>query len=613
MDRNSIIGFVLLLLLGTGYIFWNNHEQKIYLEQRAADSVAKAATQTANLPAAALHPGNAGDSTVAALPADTAAPAAYSGTASRVVLDNGNLHLTFSTKGGYPVQASLDSFKTYKGDSLVFFKGKNNELSFNIPVNGKTVSTRQLYFTPESSSLPDGGKQLTMTAEAAPGKKVILHYALPKTGYMMSASLRLVGFQQELAGAKSIPLTWNTEALLTEKDMKNERRYMQVHFRYADGEHDYFSVQRTPAKKMEKPVEWISVRSPFFNSTIIADKAINDGDFDFKVPEEGTDSAVIASNSSDFHIPVVASGDFSFGFRWLIAPNDYNLLKSYKIDLEEMIPLGYGVFFFVKYISKWIIIPLFDFLSGFVSNFGVIILLLTLIIRLCLSFFTYKSHLSSAKMRVLKPELDELKKKYGDNQQQMGMEQMKLYRTAGVNPLGGCFPMLLQMPFLLAVYYFIPTAIQLRQTRFLWAEDLSTYDSILNLGFNIPFYGDHVSLFTLLMTATSLFLAVYNKNMAGAPGGSGEMNKMMKYMPYVMPFMFLGWFNSMAAGLTLYYTFSNLISIAQQFIIQKFIINEDAIHAKMQEKKNKPAGTSKWQQRLEQMQKAQAEKMKQRR
>jgi YidC/Oxa1 family membrane protein insertase len=613
MDRNSIIGFALLLLLGTGYIFWNNHEQKAYLEQRSADSVAKAAILTSNLPATHLHSDtSSGDKAAALVPADSNVPGAYSGTESRVILDNGNLHLTFSTKGGYPVQASLDSFKTYSGDSLIFFKGKNNELSFDIPVNGKTVSTRQLYFTPETSPLPDGGTQLTMTAEAAPGKRVILHYALPKTGYMMSANLRLVGFQQELAAAKSIPLTWSTEALLTEKDMKNERRYMQVHFRYEDGEHDYFSVQRTPAKKMEKPVEWLSVRSPFFNSTIIADKPMTDGDFDFKVPKEGTDSTVIASNSSDFHIPVVASNDFSFGFSWLISPNDYNLLKSYKADLEEMIPLGYGVFFFVKYISKWVIIPLFDFLSGFVSNFGVIILLLTLIIRLCLSFFTYKSHLSSAKMRVLKPELDELKKKYGDNQQQMGMEQMKLYRTAGVNPLGGCFPMLLQMPFLLAVYYFIPTAIQLRQTHFLWAEDLSTYDSILNLGFNIPFYGDHVSLFTLLMTATSLFLAVYNKNMTGAAPGGGDMNKMMKYMPYVMPFMFLGWFNSMAAGLTLYYTFSNLISIAQQFIIQKFIINEDAIHAKMQEKKNKPASTSKWQQRLEQMQKAQTEKMKQR-
>jgi YidC/Oxa1 family membrane protein insertase len=192
----------------------------------------------------------------------------------------------------------------------------------------------------------------------------------------------------------------------------------------------------------------------------------------------------------------------------------------------------------------------------------------------------------------------------------MGMEQMKLYRTAGVNPLGGCLPMLLQMPFLLSVYYFIPTAIQLRQSHFLWSNDLSTYDSILNLGFNIPLYGNHVSLFTLLMTISSLLLAVYNKNMTAAPGGNDANAQMMKYMPYIMPIMFLGWFNSMAAGLTFYYTFSNLLSLAQQFIIQKFVINEDKIHAQIQQNKNKPAQTSKWQQRLDEMQKAQQAKLK---
>lgn len=257
------------------------------------------------------------------------------------------------------------------------------------------------------------------------------------------------------------------------------------------------------------------------------------------------------------------------------------------------------------------IIPLFDFLSQFISSFGIIIICITLIIRFLLSFFSYKSYLSSAKMRVLKPELDELRAKLGDNQQQMGMEQMKLYRTAGVNPLGGCLPMLLQMPFLLSMYYFFPTAIQLRQSSFLWAEDLSTFDSIMNLGFNIPFYGSHVSLFTLLMTATSLFLAVYNRNMTAGAASNDPNMKMMKYMPYVMPFMFLGWFNSMAAGLTFYYTCSNLVSMAQQFVIQKFFIDEEAIHRKIQENKEKPKTTSKWQQKMEELQKAQAAKMKQ--
>ena len=599
-----------MLLLGTGYIFWNNHQQSQYLAERAADSVAKAALviplDTAKKEIAAIDSTNT--TTI-----DSTLPAAFRGNSTFVKLDNGDLNLTFNTKGGYPVRAALDSFKTYYGDSLAFFNGPNNKISYNIPVNGKTIATETLYFVPELKTLADGTKHLSMTADVGEGKKVILDYTLPTKGFMLNANFRLVGFQSDLSTVKGIPMVWNTEALHTEKDIETERKGragLQVHFRYKDGEHDYFTILRTPQKALDKPVEWFSVRSDFFNSTIIVDKQLEKGSFDAKEPAQDTN--VVAFNSSDFTLPVVASNDYSFGFRWLISPNDYNLLKSYKLDLEEIVPLGFGVFFFVKYVSKWIVIPLFNFLTNYFSV-GLAIIFMTLIIRLLLSFFTYKSQLSSAKMRVLKPELDALKKRLGDNQQQMGVEQMKLYKSAGVNPLGGCLPMLLQMPFLLAMYYFIPTAIQLRQAKFLWAPDLSTYDSIFNLGFKIPFYGDHVSLFTLLMAATSLILAVYSKNMTGAaPGADNQMNQMMKYMPYVMPFMFLGWFNTMAAGLTFYYTFSNLISIAQQFIITKFIIDEKAIHAKMQEKKLKPASASKWQQKLEEMQKQQAEKAKKR-
>lgn len=605
MDRNSIIGFVLLLALGAGYLFWNNHEQKLYLEQKRADSLAMVANKKPVTPQQQI----ATPADTLARLADSSLPTAYRGQAATVGINNGDLNVQFTTKGGYPIQANLDSFKTYGGAPLNIFKGeKGNKLSFNIPVNGKTISTDQLYFTPEITSLPDGGKQIRMTATIAPGQSIVLDYALPKKGYMMTANLRLIGLQQDLASVQSIPVNWTTEVLHTEKDLKNERMNMQVHYRMKDGEHDYFTVSRTPSKTLDQPVQWLAVRSHFFNSTLIANDAFKTGSFDGKEP---ADSNIVATNASGFTIPVTASNDYSFGFRWYMGPNDYKILKSYKIGMDEMIQLGYGIFFFVKYISKWMIIPIFDMLSQFISSFGIIIICLTLIIRLLTSFFTYKSYLSSAKMRVLKPELDELRAKYGDNQQQMGMEQMKLYRTAGVNPLGGCLPMLLQMPFLLAVYYFIPTAIQLRQSHFLWSNDLSTYDSVMNLGFNIPLYGDHVSLFTLLMTASSLFLALYNKNMTAAPGGNDANAQMLKYMPYIMPFLFLGWFNSMAAGLTFYYTFSNLVSIAQQFIIQKFVIDEEKIHRKIQENRNKPATTSKWQQRLEEMQKNQAARMKQ--
>jgi YidC/Oxa1 family membrane protein insertase len=257
-------------------------------------------------------------------------------------------------------------------------------------------------------------------------------------------------------------------------------------------------------------------------------------------------------------------------------------------------------------VNIWIIIPVFDFLSGLTGNYGLIILLLTVFIRLIIAPFTYQSYVSSAKMKVLKPELDELRAKYKDDQQAFGMEQMKLFRSAGVNPLGGCLPALLQLPILVAMYSFFPSSIELRQESFLWVNDLSTYDSIYNFGFDIPLYGDHISLFTVLMTVTSLILAFYNRGM------TDQSNPVMKYMPYVFPVMLLGIFNKLAAALTYYYFLSNVISILLQWVIQTFIINHDKIHAKIQANKAKPASKkSKWAEKLEEMQKRQQEMQKQ--
>lgn len=623
MDRNSIIGFVLLLLLGTGYIFWSNHEQKAFLAKKAADSVAAVhRAQISPVKSASQNPQKDSNSTAVNTVSDTTTSkdSLFHGKTTYTAISNNVLALQFSSKGGYPVQATLKKFKNYGGGVVNYFDGANNGLSISIPYNGQTISTQELFFTPSVTKLGDSSQRLTMTAQLGKGKQVVFYYVLPKTGYMMTAGIQLNGFGNDLTGLQSIPMTWETAARKTEKDMENERYYMQAHLQFQNGDNDYFTLSRSEKEKMDHPVKWFSIRSHFFNSTLIADNAFDKASYTAQENKKD-DSSIIVVSTNHFDLPVskAGSGNYEFGFRWLISPNDYQLLRSYNIGLDEIISLGYGPFFFVKYISKWIIIPLFNFLVSTVGNIGVSIILLILIIRLFLSFFSYKSYLSGAKMRVLKPELEELKKKVGNDKQQMGIEQMKLYKTAGVNPLGGCLPMLLQMPFLLAVYYFIPTAIQLRQVPFLWAKDLSTYDNILNLPFNIPMYGSHVSLFTLLMTVTSLFLAIYNKNgmTGGAPGGgsSPEMEKMMKFMPYIAPFMFLGWFNSMAAGLTLYYTCSNLISMGQQLVIQKYFINEESIHAKIQERKNRPekANTSKWQQRLEQMQKIQAEKMKNKR
>lgn len=595
MDRNQIIGFSLLAALLIGYIMLNNNEQKKLEEQKRIDSIANAKA----------HPLPVKNATQLAAAKDTLndslrslLPAAYSGQEQLVTVENEKLSLQFTTKGGFPVSAQLKDYQTYGKKPLYLFNGKENYLSLRLPINNGSVATSDLFFTPTIKENEQGGKSIAFTADLGEGKTVTINYALMKDNYMMQCSFSTTGM-----AANNMQLDWQTQTLHTEHDVTNERTNSQIYYKYQDGDHDYFTITQDKKESLERRVNWVGFRMHFFNSTIIAKDGFAKADISTTT---NIDSNHVAQNRTIFNLPATTGNNANYNLSWYIGPNHYSTLKSYNMDLDNMVPLGYGIMSFVKYVNKWLIIPIFNVLSGFISNFGIIIMLMTIIIRLILSFFTYKSYLSAAKMRVLKPELDELRAKCGDDQQKFGMEQMKLYRSAGVNPLGGCLPTLFQLPILFAMYYFFPSSIELRQQGFLWATDLSTYDNIASLPFNIPFYGDHVSLFTLLMTASSLFLALYNRNMTA----QDPNNPMLKWMPYIFPFLLIGVFNKMAAALTFYYFFSNMISITQQFIIQKYIIDEKKIHAEIQEKKNKPATPSKWQQRLDEMQKAQANKMK---
>jgi YidC/Oxa1 family membrane protein insertase len=600
MDRNSIIGFALLALLVIGYISYNQYSQNQYIQQKQADSVAYAKAHPKPLidsskivQAVAAAKDSVNDSLRKSL------PPAYNGTAQTVTLENKDVVLQFSSKGAHPVSAMLKKYKTYEGKPLYLFNGNNNELSAVLPVNNNGTATSDLYFAPVEKTEPNGNKVVDFSADLGGGKIVHMVYTLPTEGYMMQCNISLAGMP-----VNNLTLNWQTEALHTEKDISAERINSQIYYHYKNDEHDYYTINNKEKETLDKKTHWLGLRLHYFSTALIADEGYD------KVGIVSTtklqDSNIVALDRNTMLIATNAANP-SVNLKWYIGPNKYSTLKSYKIGLDDMVPLGYGLMAFVKYVNKWLIIPIFNVFSGFISNYGLIIILMTLVIRLILSFFTYKSYLSAAKMRVLKPEIDELRAKYGDDQQKFGMEQMKLYRSAGVNPLGGCLPTLFQLPILFAMYYFFPSSIELRQQHFLWANDLSTYDSIAKLPFSVPFYGDHVSLFTLLMTASSLFLALYNRNMTT----QDPNNPMLKYMPYVFPFLLIGVFNKMAAALTFYYFFSNMISIAQQFIIQKYIINEKAIHAKMQENRNKPATPSKWAQKLEEIQKSQADRMKQ--
>jgi YidC/Oxa1 family membrane protein insertase len=601
MDRNQIIGFSLLIALLLGYFAYNNYTETKFQEAKRADSIANAkAHPLPKIDSSKLAPVAVADTLSDSL--KNALPPAYKGTAQTEVLENSKIALQFTTQGAYPVSALLKDYKTYDKKPLYLFNGKENRLSMTLPVNNGAGATSDLFYTTAKETKPNGDQTITFTSDLGDGKSVVITYLLPVDDYMLQTSIRTNGIL--LNNAK---LTWQTQSLHTERDLANERLNSQIYYKYADGEHDYYTIKEgNEQKQLEKKVQWVGFRMHFFSTALIVDKGSLQT-ADIRTTDK-LNAQSVSQNKTTF--AVTPENGQSLDLKWYIGPNHYNTLRSYKMDLDEMVPLGYGVMSFVKYINKWLIIPIFDTLSKFISNFGVIIMLMTIIIRLLLSFFTYKSYLSAAKMRVLKPEIDALREKHGDDQQKFGMDQMKLYRTAGVNPLGGCLPTLLQLPILFAMYYFFPSSIELRQEKFLWADDLSTYDSIVSWTTHIPIissvFGNHLSLFTILMTASSLFLALYNRNMTP----QDPNNPMMKWMPYVFPFMLIGVFNKMAAALTFYYFFSNMISIAQQFLIQKLFINEEKIHAQIQENKNKPATPSKWAARMEEMQKTQMERMK---
>jgi YidC/Oxa1 family membrane protein insertase len=603
MDRNSVIGFSLLGLLLVGYIFFNTKQQHAAeLEKARQDSIAEANKPKVNTDTTASY-ANAGTPDSTRLAGEYGAFAgAATGTAQKAVLENKVLKITFSSQGGQPETVELKAFKTFAGTPLLLANSSFNRISMKVPANNNTLlNTADLYFAGGNvQQLADGSQSLVYRlATANPGQYLEFVYTLKQDSYAVDFDIHAVGLENVIpAGQKSLALQWDNENDKQEQDMQNERLNNQVHYKTTDGKHDYFTLQRTSNKELDSKIQWLSVKQQFFNTTFIAkkDHSFAKAEINTKVPESGN---IVGQTFTTLEIPYDRAHDFTFPIEIYYGPNHYKTLKSYDIGLENIIPLGTGIFAFVKYVNKWVIIPVFNFLSGFIHNYGVIIILLTLFIRLLIAPFTYQSYVSSAKMKVLKPEIDELRKKHGDDQQAFGMDQMKLFKSAGVNPLGGCLPAVMQLPILVAMYSFFPSSIELRQESFLWAKDLSTYDSILNLPFNIPFYGNHISLFTLLMTATSLMLAFNNRGMAD------QSNPVMKYMPYIFPIMLLGIFNKLASALTFYYFLSNVISILLQWVIQKFIINHDKIHAQIQENKKKPASKSKWQERLEDMQKRQ--------
>lgn len=601
-DRNTVIGFILLALLFFGY-FWYSSQGKLAMEkeqQHIQDSLKLVQYKQ--------------DSVYKLTHKDTAATAvrdtviktqigAFSQDSSLteqfVTLENEFVKITFSSKGAQPSVVELKKFKTFDGKPLILQSGPANKISYDINTpDNHTQNTAGVLFKPGTiEKTSNGGQSISFLLSGPNGQSIEHRYTLPADNYMIDFSINIIGADKLITG-NTLILLWQTESPKVERNIEYERQQSQVCY-VENGDYDFNTLGNGNDKKFVKPVDWICVKQQFFATAIIDKSKFQNAEVQWVVPAD-TASGLIARTTANLRHTLSASSIVTVPLQLYYGPSDYKILKSYGNQMHNIVPLGSGIFAFVKYINRYFVYPIFNFLSNNIASFGLVIMFLTIIIRLLISPITYQSYLSGAKMKLLKPEIDVLKAKYGDDKQGMSMEQMKLFKSAGVNPLGGCIPALLQIPIFFALYNFFNSNISLRGAHFLWAKDLSAYDSIVNLPFNIPLYGDHVSLFTILATVTSLLISLY-----GMSTMQDNSNPMMKYLPFIFPVILLGVFNKLPSALTWYYTVSNVITLLIQFVIQKYIINHEKVLAQLQANKLKPKSKSKWQEKIEAMQESQ--------
>ncbi len=600
MDRNTIIGFGLLAVLFFGYFYYTSKGQHELEKQRIhiQDSLNKIKPKIDT----SIHSARVSDtssikkdSTLSGIKQDT------TGKEQLVMLENKVLKITFTNKGGQPKKVELKKFKTFSGEPLILQDGSFNNISYAINTgNNQTAQTSDLLFTPSAEQkTSDGNEMISFSLQTASGETIEHQYILKldtTAGYMIDFIIKLTG-ANKLITQNILNLNWQAKAEKQEKDIEWEIQQSHVSF-VENGEYDFehLVLGKTDDKKFSGPVDWIALNQQFFASSILSKNKFASGEVKWDSPKD-TSLHMIGQATANLRLDVPAGADAVLPLQLFYGPSDYKILKSYNNQMYNMVPLGSGIFAFVKYVNRGFIMPVFNFLTTRIMSFGLVIALLTIIIRLLISPLTYQSYLSGAKMKLLKPEIEELKTKYKDDKQAFGMEQMKLFRSAGVNPLGGCIPALLQIPIFFALYNFFNSNITLRGQSFWWATDLSSYDSIYNLPFTIPFYGAHISLFTILATITSLLISLY-----GMSNMQDNSNPVMKYLPFIFPVVLLGVFNRLPAALTWYYTVSNVITLLIQFVIQKYIIDHEKILAKLQENKKKPPVKNKWQERITAMQ-----------
>lgn len=609
MDRNTVVGFVLIFALLGGYMWFNApSKEELAAQKRKEDSIAIAQKLPQVIPSQNTATASAQVKNPTADSLKNASLGSFKSTISVAesftVLENDVVKVKLSNHGGSIKSIELKNFKTYDSLPLMLVDEKNFSHSFEFyNQQNQLLNTNDFDFEPTNQN----ATSVAMVAKNDTTSAIIQSYSLKPGSYLVDYNVTFKGMNSIIPANNSIvALNLKDDIKQQEQNHDYENQNSALFYHYTNDDYDNIGESKDEEVKPATPLKWVSFKQRYFNVTLINKEEFSEATLKqtvLKTPK------MLKSMSAYFTMPLANNADKTYKMQWYVGPNKFNILKQQNLGLENIVTLGANIFKWVKYINKWLVIPLWDFLGRLNLSYGLMVLIIVIIARLILFPLNFKTFNSAAKMRILKPEMDALRERYKDDQAKFGQEQLKVYRKAGVNPLGGCLPQLIQIPVLVSIYYFVPTVIEFRHYSFLWANDMSNFDSILNLGFSIPLYGSHVSLFTLLMTLSTygtMYMNRHQMNMNNDPNMAA-----MKYMQYIFPVMFLGILNNSPAALSYYYLLQNLTAIAQQLIIQKFIVNEDKIRAEIEENRKRPEKKSGFQARLEQAYKAREAQTKQ--
>lgn len=625
MDRNTVIGLIVIAAMLFGFSWWNSNQNKEYeVQKRIEDSIARVKAveqgqpfETIPLDAQDKVNQSAIDDSVRIVQFGESLASARSGQEETFSVENDMMIVTFSNKGGKVVGVELKDYRKYSGGNVQLYAPNSAKFDMeffirpNVLASDVRLNTEDYYFSTEmprrvTFTESETQQHVSMKLNIDSASYMEYFYTIHKDDYMIDFDVRFVNMQNIVSNQSDVIFSWSSIAPQNEKGFQNENNYTTISYKYPskNSVEDLGMSEGSKQETENSSVQWVGFKQQFFSSIFVADNNFRNVTMKYDTYEPGN------ANIKRFSASLMSDFDRNspeYNFHFYYGPNKYSILKKYDIEAQKIIPLGGNI---IGIVNRWVVIPVFDWLEKTGMSYGLIILILTFIIKIIIFPLTYKSYLSSAKMRLLKPEMDELAAKYPKQEDAMKRQQatMEMYKRAGVSPMGGCLPLLIQFPILIAMFRFFPASIELRGESFLWADDLSSYDSILQLPFNIPFYGDHVSLFTLLMAVSMHITARFNTSMQPATNQPG-MGMMKGMMLWFMPLMLLAWFNNYASGLSYYYLLSNLITMGQTFGF-RYIVNDEKLHARMKrnasKKSAKPAKKkSKWMQRYEEMVKEQ--------